>query len=239
MNSYSLSLHLTIPSLFDVKELVVTECPHKDWQEVNTRALLEICRLHKVEKITLTAVWGPNDLKKLAQLAPPSFVFLPRLRYIESKCRGEEVDFVVMLLPWTRIKNITWSLDYLPVGAGSYDFCHAIMILLNAENVFDTNYTVRDMTFRNEKGLIGLDEGTYHLQGVVSNWLYRNRRIFRRCQKSITVLLGLMRRKRQQGTCVLLFSLVGRDAMQIVINMVWETRDTKVWETWKKCGSAI
>jgi hypothetical protein len=144
-----------------------------------------------------------------------------------------------MLLPWTRTKNITWSLDYLPVGAGSYDFCHAIMILLNAENVFDTNYTVRDMTFRNEKGLIGLDEGTYHLQGVVSNWLYRNRRIFRRCQKSITVLLGLMRRKGQQGTCVLLFSLVGRDAMQIVINMVWETRDTKVWETWKKCESEI
>jgi len=217
-----------------VKELVITEWPNSNWTEVHTRALLLICQQCKVEKITFTPIWGPIDLAKLATLAPPKFVFPSRVRYIDAAYKNEIVPLITKLLPLVRVSNITWSFGFLPYDVTVGTICYDVMLALESENVFDTNYTIRDMAFRNGKGLAGLDDDQYRLQGIMSNWLYRNRRIFRRCKKTTTVLLGLIRRKTPS-----LFSLAGRDAMSIVIAMVWETRDTKVWETWKKCGSAI
>lgn len=238
MNSYALSLHLTFPCLFDVKELVVTEWPNKDWKEVHTRALLWICRELKVEKLTFTPRLGPLSLTKLAQLAPPVFVFPSRLKYIDSTYREDGVPLIASLLPLVKIVRLNWSLEYLPLGVAASTICLSIVRRLNVGNVFETNYSVRDMTFMNERGLTGLDPDECRAQGICENWTYRNRRVFRRCKKTTLVLLGLSRRKAQLSVHSL-FCLAGRDAMNIVISMVWETRDTKVWETWKKCDLAI
>lgn len=59
---------------------------------------------------------------------------------------------------------------------------------------------------------------------IVANYLARNCRAFEKCQKAISVLLGLSKLRKNK-----LFCLAGRNVTTIVISMVWETRGTKVW----------
>jgi len=98
---------------FDVKELVVTECPSQRLARSHTELSGDFVVCTNGEDHFVSCL-GSDRSQKLHKLAPPSFVFLQD--YGTLNRNAEEKKWLSLCATWTRIKISLGLSDYLPLG---------------------------------------------------------------------------------------------------------------------------
>lgn len=214
------------------------------WDPVHSSALLEICSLYKIEHLIFAdESLDPKLLWNFAAYAdhsPKSFSsdFLYNLKTIRCE-RGGIHPALKCVLHNCRVSRIDWYF----VGSTDLMFRQDIKNVfdgfnLNVRSVFESNYSVRKLAFKalvlgegqrywpseyshsEDKGT-ALHSSLIHMtRDTVDPWLMSNRMNFLKCQKAITILLGLIKQKAFR---------VDPNVLKIVVAMIWETRGTKVW----------
>jgi hypothetical protein len=208
------------------------------WELGHSIALLHICLRYKVKQLIFTG--DLFDMKWInifmSYFVTDDLPFLSHLKSISFRRYGIH-PALKHILNQTRITSIEWI--FVDSSSSNLVKPHIKNILdainLNASNLFETNFNMRRLVFKssdsgesyihepNSKSLMHKD--LCNLTGdTIDSWLKRNQMNFEKCQKAIATLLGL--RKLRKSSC---FLFSQRDAMSIVIDMVWDTRGTQVW----------
>jgi len=234
----SIDLHTLLkknPDATKVGRLIVRNSLSPGRGSEHNRGLLHVCSRYNVRWITFmtTTIWVEERsfLGILAKEDRGPKCFLPCLKRIDVECDADWNPVFYYLVRNSRVKMLCFYLIDHDNDRDAYR--HAIRILdyLCCDGVLKQNYSITDIS-------ISWDEAGYTvdcLDDLVVNRkakeLYaifrRNEDGLRKCEKAVTILLGLS--KLRKSSC---FLFSHRDAMTIVISMVWETRDIKGWSDW-------
>jgi hypothetical protein len=219
----------------EIETLEVTFWCSERWHAMHSFALMMICKDLKVKKLNFWADAPFTAASCLYYSALESYLGdkrmipndLPHLR---------EINIVInnMMHPalWRdifykgHIRKISWKVTKLIFAVSIFD---TVLDQISLEN----NFCLRELYFSTEYeeavlfnqnsckdlNLTHMNEGT-----LMANCLSRNCRAFEKCQKAVIILLKLSKRKSER-----LFSLISHNVSRIMINMVWDTRGTKIW----------
>jgi len=201
------------------------------WQHEHTDAAIRRVARLKARKIIFAHKAMSEDFIITVPFGCNSLPFLSHLRSIEVGYTGyTPIREVLEVMKVSRVSTIIWKFvcplnDISPVDA----MANILSIMLyDLQFRCDVIYSVREMTFwlHNPEHLddffdpISLDavQNPTVKEGC-RNWLSRNQKAWKKCQKAIIILLGLKQRK----------TTVGKDVLHILASLVWKTRGTKVW----------
>ena len=215
----------------------------KIWDGRTLNALLQVCFKFRVKHLTVmnaTSVKTKTWIDKFRSYAFPDDT-LPFLSDLVSITLGTLSPNPVFfhILRQSRIKRINFhnlstenmSLDY---------FMNGIFIqMATIQQELSSYGSIREIFFihRNPRDVLGVKKeidpfGFLHdnwdkkaLAGRKDcrQWIERNQRAWKKCQKNIVTLLGLRRFRKTQ------FSILAKDVVNIMAGMVWESRGREVW----------
>jgi hypothetical protein len=203
----------------------------KMWEPIHTTALLEICHRYNIEQLIF--VDGHFDATWMKMFVSygdnKRYHFLPHLRSIIFKL----VDIhpaLKHIINCTRVWEIKWEFPETLDGLNQEDVGKVLEKLNEDGMPFHTNYSLKFLYFTAGKYSLPhivpdfVDINSWLTCCTIDPWLERNRYAFEKCRKAVFLLLGS--RKRKTGG---LISLLVKDVANIIAQIVWETRGTKVW----------
>jgi len=203
-----------------------------EWQDEQTAGLIRVCHRHRVKHLLLAytelKVRTPYDMIEELGRMEGKCPFMPDLRSITVEGNGySPVAEVMVFMMKSRVSKVTWI---LLSSFGDADIAHCTDILRRRGEygtIADVP-TLRNFMFyrqasANRGVAVRFRPDCDEYKEMVAK-IRINRRAFLKCQKAIVVLIGLKKQRIDKT-----FSCLNHDMMRIVIDMVWETRGTKVW----------
>jgi len=215
----------------EVETLTVTEWNSSRWQKSHSFALMKVCHDLQVKRLSFSL--GPphitasdhfySVLESYGSSRPiPNWLQLREIRIVLNTTVYPPLWY--HFLRCSCVRKMSWQVIRVRHPRTVFDdILHSLALENNfhLQKLYFSTECQENMLFNQ---LSSLDFNLTKRGAEVANLLSRNCRAFEKCQKAIILLLGSSKLKSSR-----LFSSVGRDAMSIVIFMVWETRGTKVW----------
>ena len=213
------------------KTLKISGWENTDHRDENILGLMRVCYSFRVRHLHfMNKAIGDSDnlFKCLRLVVNPTYPFLHHLHTIDVEDnRCPPAVEIASIARRSRVVKITWKLLWTQ-SAQYAEYCGSILRKLKESNVFSIVSNLREFVFLvpsyASKGSFVPFIPNCADWDIPSEQLKRNRLVFERCQKAIIVLIGL-RKQRIDKT----FSCLNHDMMRMILNMVWETRGTKVW----------
>lgn len=156
---------------------------------------------------------------------------LPLLREIVIHYEKDQPTIWQHFIPLSNVTKLTWILPSLKLPKLTFNRMVDHILPIMFDKLVSQSYKIRELDFvyggepprhfnLDKDGFFGWSINGKH----VLNFLGRNRKIHQKYLAAIKTFLGLLKFRRNE-----LYRLVGRDAFQIIIRMISETRGTEVW----------
>jgi hypothetical protein len=219
-----------------VEVLQVPRWLSSSWIDEHRIVLAHLCRLLKVKKLifgdemqdTTHAIEFLIMLKMASSNPTTSYPFLSDLKEIEIMFI-DECPLLWEMLHNSSVKRIDIDMNHVDATQAHIvldevnDFLSELLVDTLANN-FHLQEIWVDFPWAYQPISFSLEESgvfTWSEQGEkVETYLKRNRKGWQKCLKATTILFGLRKQKILD---------IDRNVLKLVINMVWETRGTKVW----------
>jgi hypothetical protein len=198
------------------------------WRECHSIGLSHICARFGIEKLRF--ILGDGTFLPLLEeeAKGKEYVSMPHLKSVYIQLTHVDGLPCSTLLKHARVRLIHW--DVVEVSSLSVAVTAAASLFgeMSGLHKLDKNYSVREIKVTHTDGTRERDIFGFFKHSVETAYftkiLRRNQLAWKKCQDVVLACLTLGRTRKSK-----LFASLGRDMMRMIVNMVWETRGTKVW----------
>lgn len=209
-----------------VESLEVHSYASPHWHDCHSVGLAVVCARFKVEHLRF--VFGDSDNLPLLALEAKGkeYPFLPFLKSVHIQVLNENFP-CESLYRHARIKLIHWNIHGMVNSTRAVIAAEGFFRKISAHDRLDHVYSVREIKVTysedgQEKNILGFFKHSVERQ-YLSKILTRNQKAWKLCQDAIVVCIALGRKRISK------LPHLGRDAMGIIVGMLWATRGTKSW----------